>query len=73
MSTGLLWFDDDPKAPLEDKVRKAAAYYRKKFEKAATICLVHPSMHLGDSLVVDGITVRTWKPVAPNHFWIGEE
>lgn len=44
MKLGMLWFDNDPKTPLEVKVERAAAYYRHKYGKTPTLCFVHPSM-----------------------------
>lgn len=73
MHTGLLWFDNS-KSSLADKVRKAAAYYQKKYNRPAELCLVHPSMVVaGINLTVDGITVRPYRPVLPGHMWIGIE
>jgi hypothetical protein len=44
MNLGMLWFDNDPKAALDIKVERAAAYYRHKYGKTPTVCFVHPSM-----------------------------
>jgi hypothetical protein len=44
MNLGMLWFDNDPKATLEVKVERAAAYYQHKYGKSPTLCFVHPSM-----------------------------
>ena len=44
MNLGMLWFDNDPKASLEVKVERAAAYYQHKYGKTPTLCFVHPSM-----------------------------
>ncbi len=41
---GLLWFDDDPKRDLKQKVGDAARRYTEKFGRQPTICYVHPSM-----------------------------
>ena len=73
MNTGILWFDNS-KLSLADKVRKAAAYYKKKYSRDAELCLVHPSM-MGDPILseVDKITVRAYRPVLPGHMWIGIE
>lgn len=72
MNTGMLWFDNSATS-LAQKVRKAADYYQKKYGRAAEICLVHPSMACDQDLnnLVDGITVRAWRPVLPGHLWIG--
>ena len=44
MNLGMLWFDNDPKTPLDRKVERAAAYYRHKYGKTPTLCFVHPTM-----------------------------
>jgi hypothetical protein len=44
MNLGMLWFDNDPKASLDVKVERAAAYYQHKYGKTPTLCFVHPSM-----------------------------
>ena len=44
MNVGMLWFDNDLKAELAAKVERAAAYYRKKYGVAPTVCFVHPTM-----------------------------
>ena len=44
MNVGMLWFDNNPKMTLENKVGRAAAYYQDKYGKTPTLCFVHPSM-----------------------------
>ena len=79
MLTGLLWFDNSKKATLEEKVRDAALYYRRKFERAPEICLVNPAdqMTCPDLSVVEvehhKVAVRASRSVAMSHFWIGVE
>ena len=83
MQTGLLWYDGDPKRPLEDKVGRAAERYRQKFGRWPDTCYVHPQVVGGES--GDGLrlacqarspksTIRVLP--APNilvhHFWLGE-
>ncbi|HEX7976575.1 MAG TPA: hypothetical protein VF498_19345 [Anaerolineales bacterium] len=80
MNIGMLWFDNDPKAELNTKIERAAAYYRNKYGRTPTLCFVHPSM----LPVVEGeakpepkpvksgeLEVRPTRSVLPNHFWIG--
>jgi len=47
MKTGLLWFDDDPRKQLEEKVQRAATHYERKYGHAPDLCYVHPNV-LGD-------------------------
>jgi hypothetical protein len=71
MNTGMLWFDNDPKADLAIKIQRAADYYHKKYGENPDLCFVHPSM-LGNSGAKAGkIEVRSNRSILPNHFWIG--
>jgi hypothetical protein len=82
MDTGLLWFDDDPRRGLEDKVGRAAKRYRDKYGRWPNTCFVHPQMvtdHLGQSLGLAGARSARQKIrviAAPNillhHYWLGE-
>lgn len=74
MEPGMLWFDES-KSTLEDKVKKAAAYFKKKYSKDATVCLVHASMMPEGQTApnVEGITVKPWKAVVPSHLFLGVE
>jgi hypothetical protein len=82
METGLLWYDDDPRRGLEDKVEQAARRYREKYGRWPNTCYVHPQVvadHLGQELQV--VCSRKQRRVirvvpAPNillhHYWLGE-
>lgn len=72
MKIGMLWFDNDPKKPLADKVGEASRYYLDKYKSAANCCYVHPSMLPEDDVTVDGISVKTNKVVLPGHLWMGK-
>ncbi len=71
--TGMLWFDDHDHRTLEMKIRRAVAYYKTKYQQVPTVCYVHPSMVLGDGVVVDGVQVEASTTVLPNHFWLGQQ
>lgn len=71
MFTGMMWFDNDPKTPLTDKVRQAADYYRTKYGRTPDLCLVNPQM-LPQAEAHDGkIQIRSLRSVMPGHLWIG--
>ncbi len=70
METGMLWFDDS-QGKLEAKVKRAAQYYKDKYERVANLCVVHPSMIPDGELAVDEVQVKAASAVMPNHFWIG--
>ena len=84
MKTGLLWFDDDPRKQLEEKVQRAATHYEHKYGRAPTLCFVHPSVLDGNgalakrrklgkrsSVKAGGVEIRIGRSVLPNHFWLG--
>lgn len=72
MDYGMLWFDNDPKADLEQKVLNVAAYYKRKYRKEPNHCEVNPVM-LGDAKwrKVNGVKVLGSKSILPHHLWIG--
>jgi len=39
MSTGMLWFDNDPKLDLPAKIQRAIEYYQKKYGQKPDLCL----------------------------------
>jgi hypothetical protein len=80
MRVGLLWFDDDNKRTLAEKVERAASHYQQKYSVSPTVCYVHVSALEGAEINalapaqrVNGVEVRTVRTVLPNHFWIGVE
>jgi len=71
MNTGMLWFDNDPKTNLEEKIARATEYYDKKYGQRPNLCFVHPSMLANNSQRARDIEVRSNQMVLPNHFWLG--
>lgn len=71
MNTGMLWFDNDPKTGLDQKVKQAADYFRKKYGQIPDLCLVNPSMLTEPQHQAGNISVRPWRTIAPGHLWIG--
>jgi len=71
MDIGMLWFDNDPKLDLSEKVEKAAVYYRGKYRQSPNLCFVHPSMLPTVKITAGEITVRPHQAIQPHHFWIG--
>ncbi len=82
MMDGLLWFDDDPRKRLEDKVSRAAVYYERKYGYRPELCLVHPST-LNEEISQSGngqdererrsgsVEIRPGRSVMPDHLWLG--
>jgi hypothetical protein len=79
MREGLLWFDDDPRRRIDEKVLQAAARYRQKFGVAPDVCYVNPRQLAGvnDQAIdqaetrVGTLRVLPASTVRPHHFWIG--
>jgi hypothetical protein len=74
MKVGMLWFDNDPKTPIEKKIEKAVQYYKDKYARDANTCYVNPSMipEGQESIIsIPGVDVIATRSVLPNNFWIG--
>ncbi len=77
MHVGMLWFDNDNKSGLNNRVERAAEYFQHKYGKTPNLCYVHPSMlapaeeKTDSALNTHGVQVRPLSTVLPNHFWIG--
>ena len=72
MVIGMLYFDNDAKKTLVEKVAAAAKYYQDKYGKAPNRCYVHPSMKTDRAFEsVDGVEIYTNRSVLPHHFWVG--
>jgi hypothetical protein len=71
MHSGMLWYDNGPQGPLEDRLLRAVGYYRKKYGRRPTLCLVNQTTMQSLQRPIEGITVRAYRPMLPGHFWIG--
>lgn len=71
MNFGMLWFDNDPKMDLTEKIEEASDYYRKKYGQTPNQCMVNPTM-LPEGKVQSSTLKITASPVIlPNYLWIG--
>ena len=72
MDIGMLWYDDDGKRKLDEKVARAAEYYRAKYGAQPTECYVHPGLlGEGQPAVAAGVRLRANRTIIKNHFWLG--
>ena len=83
MKTGMLWFDDDPKRTLEEKVERAALRFREKYGVAPDLCYANPrtipdaerTVALKQTAAKKGgtakILMKQARSILPNHFWLG--
>jgi len=72
MDIGMLWFDDSSRS-FGEKVRRAADYYREKYGREPTLCLVNPQTWDDADTKKLPVEMRQARLVLPNHFWIGVE
>ena len=73
MKEGLLWFDNDPRRGLADKVSQAATRYVVRFGCHPTICYVNEAELNGEGGEVRGIRLQPVSNVLRHHFWVGVE
>jgi hypothetical protein len=72
MDIGMLWYDDDAKSRLDEKVARAVEYYRSKYGVQPTECYVHPGMLVeGAPANTAGVRLCPSPTVIKNHFWLG--
>ena len=72
MDIGMLWYDDDAKRKLDEKVARAVEFYRAKYGVQPTECYVHPGMLAeGQPATAAGVRLRPNRTVIKNHFWLG--
>ena len=72
MEIGMLWYDGDPSRCMDEKVERAAAYYRNKYGRSPNLCLIHPQT--ADPPAKDSnttIEIRLSHLVLQDHFWMG--
>lgn len=72
MDTGMLWYDDDKKRSLIEKVLRAVTFYTNKYGRPPTECYVHPSLIPGPG-VIAGCRMHASHLIMVNHFWLGIE
>ena len=63
----LVWFDDNSKTPIADKIQAAIAAYVERFQDRPSLVLVNAVDHMERADVL----VRTDRMVQPNSFWVG--
>jgi hypothetical protein len=72
MKTGMLWFDDNAKTNLAQKLETASTYYEIKFKRKPTAALVNPK-DLTSAQNINGINVSPMREILPHHIMIGVE
>jgi hypothetical protein len=71
MDIGMLWYDDDRKRPLGEKVARAVEHYRAKYGAVPTVCYVNPVTLRDGAESAAGVQLLKARNVLVDHFWIG--
>ncbi len=71
MDIGMLWFDDDTKRPLGEKVSRAVEYYKTKYGRQPTVCFINPATLKDAPDNAAGVQLRSARNVMVDHFWLG--
>lgn len=68
----MMWYDGNRKKSVQEKAKRAAKYYQKKYGQKANVCHVHPDMLRGEDVVsVNGLVLVGDLSIIPNNYWVG--
>jgi hypothetical protein len=70
MNVGMLWFDNDPRTTVLEKIDRAVVYYRSKYGYIPDICFVNPSMLNETPLLNPKVEVKPLPVIQPWNFWL---
>jgi hypothetical protein len=65
---GWLWFDNDPRTTLEEKVSRAAGRYAQKFGRKPRLCYVHQDALDQRQAFCGSLQLKSASNVQPGHF-----
>jgi hypothetical protein len=68
---GLLWFDNDPKKGLDQRLEEAVERYRTKVGQAPNTCYVNPSELHESQVSRPGIRIVAASNILRSHLWVG--
>lgn len=68
----LIWYDNDRKRKLAEKVAQAAERYTERFGTSPQVVLLNPAQ-AGEMAEVAGLPVRATPLVAPHSLYIGAD
>jgi hypothetical protein len=71
MDIGMLWYDDDHKRSLNERVSRAVDYYKTKYGVVPTVCFVNPATLKDGPESAAGVQLRSARNVLVDHFWLG--
>ncbi|MDK2982296.1 MAG: hypothetical protein PWQ55_2643 [Chloroflexota bacterium] len=70
MNNGMLWYDNQTKKPVEDRIQKAVEYFTFKYGHPPFCCFVHPDMLAEPIQLDESIKVIPNQRVLKNHIWL---
>lgn len=76
LDIGMLWFDDDKKRTIDEKIDVAIEFYKNKYKQEPTVCYINDSdfsEKAGKRTLIMGLRIRHSKTIIRNHFWLGVE
>lgn len=68
VKSGWMWFDNDPKTSLEDKLQQASERYRQKFGQKPRLCYVNGSTLVESQPAVGALQMCGAGNVLPGYF-----
>jgi hypothetical protein len=74
---GILWFDNNPKTNLQQKVDVASNHFKKKYGVIADTCHVNPSVFSGTDVLTfvetknGNVSIVQDRAILPGHLWVG--
>jgi len=71
MRVGLLWYDNDPKKNLAQRIEEAISRYEEKFGKKPNTCYIHPADLGGHDVARKGMRIVAASNILKNHLWVG--
>lgn len=71
LQTAIMWFDNSPSVPFDEKVNEAAAAYRDKFGRSPNVCYVNPGDLPNDLTPRLGLVVEPEPSVLRHHIYVG--
>ncbi|HEU5199959.1 MAG TPA: hypothetical protein VFU32_09990 [Ktedonobacterales bacterium] len=71
LKMGLLWFDDNPKRPLAEKLEEAAERYQERFDRWPTLVHLNPTQAEGLSVKYKRLRVFGDEHLRRNYFIVG--
>lgn len=77
MKTGMLWFDDDPKRPLLEKLERASKRFNEKYGRYPNLVYCNPRTSEQTGIVILGqnekhpVELKNARSILVNHFWLG--